>query len=59
MRCNNELSLIHFCKEITGYFIASINYCFKLFKRNNDIIETKFTYNTITIYNKIIVIYNL
>ncbi len=26
MRCNNQLSLIHFCKQITGYCIASVNY---------------------------------
>jgi hypothetical protein len=26
MRCNNSLSLIHFCKQITGYCIASVNY---------------------------------
>ncbi len=27
MRCNNELSPIHFCKEITDYCIASVNWC--------------------------------
>jgi hypothetical protein len=25
MRCNNQLSLIHFCKQITGYCITSVN----------------------------------
>ncbi len=33
MPCNNKLSLIHFCKQITGYYIASVNYrhCIKAF----------------------------
>jgi hypothetical protein len=28
MRCNNELSLIHFWKQITCYCIAWVNYCY-------------------------------
>jgi hypothetical protein len=48
MRCNNELSLIHFRKQITNYCIASVNYE-RIFKSRNSIIS-------VLIFNKILLI---
>jgi hypothetical protein len=33
--CNNELSVIDFCKQITGYCIASVN-CLVIVKKSKD-----------------------
>ncbi len=45
MRCNNKLSLIDFCKQITGYWIAWVDYWFQylltFFIFNNEWIDCK------------------